>query len=240
MVPGASPGSIRANSSPSRPSLTRPTGKRMRPHVKHSCQTGLSAHQRLATVLSRSARPGAWREEDLGGAMNPQPTMRTATIKRAVMPRARMANAFYASVHDSLEPLSESGRVAGWRKRRSRDDVGYRTVMYRPYGHRLRGGMPRRLCDRARPDAPSTNSFSGVWSQRTARSSFFANQSTSLSLLSASSPMGSPTTRFRQNTRHNAKGRDEFCFAKSSLRQLLTITAVDSQCDGLDAEKPGF
>ena len=44
--------------------------------------------------------------------------------------------------------------------------------------------------------------------------------------------MGSPTTRFRQNTRHNAKGRGEFCFAKSSLRQLLTITAVDSQCDG--------
>jgi uncharacterized protein len=74
--------------------------------------------------------------------------------------------------------------------------------------------------------------FLGVWSQRTARSSFFANQSTSLSLLSASSPMGSPTIRFRQNTRHNAKGRGECCFAKSSLRQLLTITAVDAQCDG--------
>jgi hypothetical protein len=163
MVPGASPGSIRANSSLSRPSLTQPTGKRLRPHVKHSCQTGLSAHQRLAPVLSRSARPGAWREEDLGGAMNLQPTMRTARIKRAVMPRAMMANAFYASVHDALEPLSERGRVA-------------------------------------------------VRSSR----------------------------RFRQNTRHYAKGRGELCFAKRSLLQLLRITAVDSQCDGLDAEKPGF
>src|SRR5205807_1828230 len=62
------------------------------------------------------------------------------------------------------------------------------------------------LHNRARPDAPSTNCFSGVWSQRTARSSFFANQSTSLSLLWASSRMDSPTTRFRQNTRHNAIG----------------------------------
>jgi hypothetical protein len=44
--------------------------------------------------------------------MDPQPTMRTARIKRAVMPRALMANAFYASVHHALEPLSESGRVA--------------------------------------------------------------------------------------------------------------------------------
>ena len=61
--------------------------------------------------------------------------------------------------------------------------------------------------NRARPDAPSTNSFSGVWSQRTARSSFFATQSTSLRLPSASFPMGSPTTRFRQNTRHSAKGQ---------------------------------
>jgi hypothetical protein len=62
--------------------------------------------------------------------MNLQPTMRTARIKRAVMPRAMMANALYASVHDALEPLSESGRVTVWRKRRSRCDVGYRTVMY--------------------------------------------------------------------------------------------------------------
>jgi hypothetical protein len=43
---------------------------------------------------------------------------------------AFMANALYASVNDSLDPLSESGRVVVWRKRRSRYDVGHRTVMY--------------------------------------------------------------------------------------------------------------
>src|SRR5438093_7931656 len=38
--------------------------------------------------------------------------------------------------------------------------------------------------------------------------------------------MGSPTTRLRQNTRHNAKGRGESWFATNSLRHLFTITAV--------------
>ncbi|MDQ3828865.1 MAG: hypothetical protein M3361_06060, partial [Candidatus Tectomicrobia bacterium] len=49
---------------------------------------------------------------------------------RAVMPRALMAHASYAAVHDPLALLRERGRGVVWRKRRSRDDVGHRTVMY--------------------------------------------------------------------------------------------------------------
>jgi hypothetical protein len=32
------------------------------------------------------------------------------------MPRAFLANALDASVHDALDPLSERGRGVGWRK----------------------------------------------------------------------------------------------------------------------------